>query len=337
MKPLSIEKFTLSRNDAFMEGWPDLIRLQSGRILVVYNECTAHTNRNGTHITLRKSDDNGRTWSDKQYIGEETHHGDQWNSIRFSQLSNGKILLVCDRIAVKETTAETKFYTFESTDNGDTWSEKRDIGVYGYCSDKVRELSDGSLLLCVSRHNPTLDKAEVFAHKSTDGGVTWSAPVLAASHPDHFFIEPAALELSDGTIAVFLRENSQRGDNGFVVFSKDKGEHFSGLRKIPIQGMHRPAVGFLSDGNILLSYREHLGRGLPYPDLKLCIFTEEDLLHADLSPWPCHLIDHDGSDKVDQGYSSWLQLPDGTILMANYIVDDAPKAYIRGYRITLGE
>ena len=335
MQQISFEKFTISRNDTIMEGWPDMIRLKSGRILVVYNECTAHTNRNGTHITLRKSEDNGVTWSEKQYIGPETQHGDQWNSIRFSQCSDGRILLVCDRIAEVETSQETKFFLFESRDDGDTWTASREIGVYGYCSDKIRELSDGSLLLCVSRYNPATQKSEVFAHKSRDGGQTWSAPVLAAHSPSHTFIEPAALELSDGTVVVFLRENSQRGDNGFVVVSEDKGEHFSGLREIPVKGMHRPAVGFLQDGRILLSYREHLRGGQPYPDLKLCIFSEADLKNPHPDGWNCCLVDHDGSDRVDQGYSAWLQLPDGRILMANYIVDDAPKAYIRGYRITL--
>ena len=160
MRNIEIERFTLSRNDGFMEGWPDMIRLQSGRILVIYNECTAHLNRDNTHITMRKSDDNGITWSEKQYIGEETHHGDQWNSIRVNQLSDGRIVLVCDRINKNENTDTTKFYTFESTDDGDTWSEKYDIGVFGFCSDKVRELSDGSLLLCVSRTNQETKKAE---------------------------------------------------------------------------------------------------------------------------------------------------------------------------------
>ncbi len=335
IKPQAIEEFTISRNDEIMEGWPDMIRLKSGRILVVYNECTAHGNRNGTHITLRKSDDNGLTWSEKQYIGEETNQGDHWNSIRFSQLSDGKIILVCDKVSGAESSVNTKLYTFESTDDGDTWSEKYDIGVYGYCSDKIRELSDGSLLLCVSRHNHEISKSEILAHKSYDGGKTWTGPVIVASSSKYTFIEPAALELRNGTIAVFIREDSQRGYNGFISFSNDKGETFANLQELPIMGMHRPTVGFLSDGRILLSYREHIAAGELYPDLKMCIFEEEDLFRLDELELKKYLIDSDRSSKADQGYSAWLQLPDNTLLMANYIVDDAPKAYIRGYRIDL--
>lgn len=333
METINVEKFVVSRNDAFMEGWPDMIRLKTGRLLVFYNECTAHNNRDYTHITMRKSDDNGHTWSEKQYIGEETHQGDQWNSIRVNQLNDGRILLVCDRIFDNERTQETKFYTFVSVDNGDSWSEKYDIGVYGFCSDKIRELSDGSLLLCVSRHNVNTNKAEIFAHKSYDGGKTWSAAETVASSDKYTFIEPAVIELKGGTIAALIRESSNCGYNGFIAFSNDMGKHFEGLQEIPVTGMHRPAVGFLSDGRILLSYREHLSSKQLYPDLKMCILTENDVLNPTGMHPEIHLIDHDQSCYADQGYSAWVQLPDGTVLMVNYIVDDAPKPYIRGYRI----
>ena len=34
MEKIEISKFTITRNDAIMEGWPDMIRTHSGRILV---------------------------------------------------------------------------------------------------------------------------------------------------------------------------------------------------------------------------------------------------------------------------------------------------------------
>ena len=174
------------------------------------------------------------------------------------------------------------------------------------------------------------------ANKSYDGGKSWSEAVTVATSSKYFFIEPAAIELTNGTVAVFIRENSLCGYNGFIAFSNDKGLSFDGLRELPVKGMHRPAVVFLSDGRILLSYREHLAAGEPYRDLKMCTFEEDDLFRLDELELEKHLIDSDGSATADQGYSAWLQLPDNTLLMANYIVDDAPKAYIRGYRIKIG-
>ena len=57
MKRLQPVKFDLSRNDAVMEGWPDLICTQTGKLICVYNECVAHTNRDHSKIALRESFD----------------------------------------------------------------------------------------------------------------------------------------------------------------------------------------------------------------------------------------------------------------------------------------
>jgi len=334
MKMPAIETFTVSRDDSIFEGWPDLIKLQSGRLLLVYNECNGHGDRNHSWIAMRTSDDQGKTWSEKKHIGPETHHADNWNSIRVNQMSDGRILLVCDRVVGVETSRETELYLWESTDDGETWTTERTIGVQGYCSDKIRELSDGSLLLCVSVFNPATGKTEVLAHHSTDGGQTWSESVVAAARPQYTFIEPAALECSDGTIAVFLRENSLTGYNGFVALSKDGGYTFAEEQQIPLKGMHRPFVGYMTDGRILLSYREHLSSALPYPDLKAAVFTEEALLDG-IPEREVFPISHDTSSHPDQGYSAWVQLDDGSIYMVNYIMNDAPRAYIQGYRFRL--
>lgn len=333
MIDFNVEKFTLSRDDSFMEGWPDLIKLKSGRLLAAYNECVGHGNRDHTHITVRTSDDGGRAWSEKIYVGEETFHGDQWNSIRVNQLRDGRIILVCDRISGTEFSQETEIYAFESLDDGESFSEKRRLGIYGYCSDKVRELSDGSLLLCVSRFNPTLGKSEVFAHKSTDGGISWSSPIIAASGAEYNFIEPAAYEMRDGRVAVFLRENSFKNYNGFVVFSNDGGRSFGECVEIPIQGMHRPFVGRLENGKMLLSYREFLNGDKSR--LKACVFDEDALSSGE--GFEIFEVDRDMSATPDSGYSAWVQLDDGEVVMVNYIVDDAPKAYIRGYRLKIFE
>ena len=108
-------------------------------------------------------------------------------------------------------------------------------------------------------------------------------------------------------LAVFIRENSLCGHNGFIAFPDDKGKSFKGLRELPIKGMHRPFAGFLSDRRILLSYREHLSSDLPYRDLKMCIFEEDDLFKLDRITPEKYLIDSNGSPFADQGYSAWFR------------------------------
>ena len=47
-------------------------------------------------------------------------------------------------------------------------------------------------------------------------------------------------------------------------------------------------------------------------------------------------MDYDRSVKSDTGYSGWVQMPDGSIFIVNYIADDAyDRAQIRGYRLKL--
>ncbi|HPT86166.1 MAG TPA: exo-alpha-sialidase, partial [Bacillota bacterium] len=40
-------------------------------------------------------------------------------------------------------------------------------------------------------------------------------------------------------------------------------------------------------------------------------------------------IDYDRSTVSDLGYTGWVQFDDGEVYVVNYLVDDAPKAYIR--------
>jgi sialidase-1 len=44
-------------------------------------------------------------------------------------------------------------------------------------------------------------------------------------------------------------------------------------------------------------------------------------------------LDFDRSPVSDLGYTGWVQFEDGEIYVVNYIVDDAPKAQIRGYAL----
>lgn len=328
---MKIEKFTISRDDSIMEGWPDLIKLTTGRLLVAYNECTAHVNRDHTHIAIRHSDDGGLTWSEKRYVGEETFHGDHWNSIRLSQISDRRVMLICDRIVKSELSDECELYLWESLDGGESFSEGRKLGVQGYCSDKIRELSDGTLLLCVSRYNASIRTNEVAAFKSDDGGRTWREACVVASNEKYNFIEPAALELKDGRVAVFLRENSFTELGGFVTISRDKGESFGEIFEIPTPWLQRPFVGYLRDGRILLTYREFLNREMR--KLNGCIFDESALESGE--SFEIFEIDRDGAEAADSGYSAWVELEKGRLLMVNYIVDDAPRAYIRGYRVEI--
>ena len=62
-----------------------------------------------------------------------------------------------------------------------------------------------------------------------DGGITWSKPVSVATHPEAHLCEPSAIRLSNGAIAVLMRENT-RNHNSFIMFSYDNCEQTTHLR-----------------------------------------------------------------------------------------------------------
>ena len=48
-------------------------------------------------------------------------------------------------------------------------------------------------------------------------------------------------------------------------------------------------------------------------------------------------LDFDRHPESDTGYSGWVQFDDGEIYIVNYILDDAPKAQIRGISLRMDD
>lgn len=63
-------------------------------------------------------------------------------------------------------------------------------------------------------------------------------------------------------------------------------------------------------------------------DIESAKVTERDEQWSRILP-----IDFDRSPVSDTCYADWIQFDDREIYMVNYIVDDMPKAYIRGYSL----
>jgi sialidase-1 len=59
-----------------------------------------------------------------------------------------------------------------------------------------------------------------------------------------------------------------------------------------------------------------------------CLARQRNDAHTRILP-----LDFDRHAESDTGYSGWVQFDDGEIYVVNYILDDAPKAQIRGYSL----
>jgi len=146
--------------------------------------------------------------------------------------------------------------------------------------------------------------------------------------------EAGLVELPGGELVAYMRENSGRGWPAFKSISRDGGRTWQGPYETLIGGAHRPTAGLLPTGEVLVTYRYHHGRGARHLNTFAYLESAASALEPDVTKQSGIVLplDHDRSDHADSGYTGWVVLPDGvTIFVVNYIVDDAPKAQIRGY------
>ena len=154
---------------------------------------------------------------------------------------------------------------------------------------------------------------------SKDGGLTWSQPVTIARHPKAHLCEPGMIRLTDGTIAVLLRENS-RTLNSFIMFSDDEGETWSKPRTLPdVLTGDRHTLRRLPDGRIACTFRDMGLESDIHGDWVLWIGTEEDLLNGGEGQYRFRLKENfPTSWDGDCGYPGLHVLPDGTIVAITY-------------------
>ena len=345
IKMMDIEKFCVSNDPELYEAWPDVTLAPNGKLLCVFSECTSHCVRTYTRIMLVESADGGRTWSPKRPITEGTKDLEYYyNCPRISTLPDGRVAMIVDRIPrVGEGSADlTENVVYFSCDNGKTWSAPETLPIKGIVPDKYRLLNNGRIALAAHySYEGTLTE---FICYSDDGGKSWSEPAILAHDSRYHLCEACLIPLGGNNVVALLRENSGMGYDCFKCVSTDNGTTWSAPVNFPLPGCHRPVGGLLRDGRCFITYRFHHGGGCGMGAGAQNFFgalTDCDALMApDRKSGGVRIIpiDHDRALKADTGYSGWVQMPDDSLYVVNYIVDDAVTlGQIRGYRIQLEE
>lgn len=319
-------------------AWPDVCLTRAGKLVAIFTACDHHGNRDHSQLMLAESTNRGRTWGEMRPFSSMSMRGDYWNCARIQRLPDDSLLAVCDRV-YDESLREAKVFFWRGDPQGTSWSEPVDTGCRGILPDHVTILENGRWLMLTHWGNDDTGDLEVYAHTSDDQGRTWNSPVLAARQPGLNLCEASALQLPEGRIVVLMRENSALGLDCYKVFSDDNGESWHGLATLPLPGVHRPVVGRLQSGRYLVTYRFMQGGkgwlGAWTQNTFAAVLTEESLAAATRKEaWSRIMpLDYDRSPNSDCGYTGWVQFPDGELFIINYIVDDAPKAQIRGYSL----
>jgi len=339
---MGIRKVTVSRNDDVYECFPDLVRTSDGKLLCVYRQSDSHGAHSFSHIVLRESGDEGGTWAPRKVLIESYRDAlkDEllkWNNPRITQLSNGHLLILCDGYYEPPGERECEkshVYFWWSSDRGESWSGPHDTPIHGICPNKLFETQSGTWLVGSCLRSVKYGTWKVTLYRSEDRGGTWEGPITIcedeALNPD----EPSIVQLPDRELVCYMRESSGKGLRGLKSFSCDEGETWEGPYQTPMDGLGgRPSAGLLSSGRVLVFYRYHQGFGVGAKNFFAYLEMVESAKERDIEKQKGITlpIDHDRSEHADLGYNGWTQLPNGTIFAVTYIVDDAPRAQIRGY------
>ena len=178
---------------------------------------------------------------------------------------------------------------------------------------------------------------KVYGAISRDGGLTWGAPSVIASHPLAKLCEPGAVRSPDGKeIAVLLRENSRRS-NSFVVFSRDDGKTWTKPRELPasLTG-DRHTAAYTPDGRLFITFRDMARESRTRGDWVAWVGTYEDIEQGKEGQYRVRLMDN--QDGADCGYAGLVVLPDGTIVTHTYgHWTKGAEPYIMSVRLRLDE
>ncbi len=186
----------------------------------------------------------------------------------------------------------------------------------------------------------------VFQTRSSDAGLTWSAPKPIVRWPLGHLCEPGVVRDGD-TLALLLRENSRQRNSQLVV-STDEGATWSGPRPLPgsLTG-DRHQVLRLPDGRLFISFRDMGLDSARWGDWVAWVGTFEDLIEGREGQLRLRLMDN--LKASDCAYPALELLPGDpeatdpkdqapTILATTYgHWTQGEQAWIASLRISLSE
>jgi sialidase-1 len=311
--------------------FPVLIRLHTGRLIVVYRYGAPHISVKG-ELAVSWSDDDGKTWSSPAIAasGKDDHRNPA-----MVELPDGDILVSYCIMDGYDTTGRRfrssvdgkdprtirPLWTVRSHDHGATWGAPQEmkgtqplvqrgemLNAYG----KMAVMHDGSVLMSV--YGSWMGHHSSFEHifRSTDSGRTWSLFSTVAEQVN----ETGILALPDHHVLAAMRTNKEQ--ELVTSLSDDGGKTWDTPTPVTKPNEHPGDLIQLQNGDVLLTFGE---RNAPRGASAI-------LSHDGGKSWDqnTRMVLADDAPLYDCGYPSSVQLPDGRIVTVYYKVDDAATA-----------
>jgi hypothetical protein len=278
--------------------------------------CVWSKSHGGAAAFLSKSVDGGLTW-------EILPVPDDWsitkNCPSIYKLTNrqGK-----ERLMVF--TAEPAMSQTYSEDYGETWSSVISLNkpcVMAFTS--IIQLKNGDYFGIYSRRrngddDPPGSSMSVWGSISADGGVTWQDSFFVADRLDKNPGEPCLIRSPNGNeLMVLMRENSRTGCS-LVMYSNDEADTWSEMEEtIPYLTGDRHVAKYLSDGRLVIVFRDMMADSPFYGHFVAWIGMYEDIVNNREGQYRIKLLHNFAG--WDCGYPGLEILPDGTIIAITYI------------------
>lgn len=210
---------------------PALVVASNGDLIAAIDErgpsCADLKANTNINIVMRKSRDNGKTWTDIRTLVDYPLGKSASDPSFINDTKTGTIFMFYNYMDLNKEKDIYYLHVLKSTDNGESWSEPEDIssqiskpewhGDFKFItSGKGTQTASGVLL-----HTLVNLKHGVFVFGSSDHGKTWFLNDTPLKPAD----ESKIIELNDGSWMVNSRVNSP--GMRYVHISKDQGKSWT--------------------------------------------------------------------------------------------------------------
>lgn len=317
-------------------GHPTTVLMPDGRTIY----CVWTHGHGGSCGPMARSDDGGKTWIrlDDRLPESFGRHRNCPSIYRLVGPDGRERLWVFS--------AHPEMPRLLSDDGGETWMEQPALGlgcVMAFSS--IVRLRDGRYLGLYHRRSDgrageadEKTSLQVVQAITTDGGLTWSSPQVAAAVPEMMPCEPYAFRSADGEELICLMRENRRSGPSLVMFSRDEGASWTAARRTTWeltgdrhQGVRAP------DGRLVIAFRDMAADSPTRGHFVAWVGTDDDIRADRPGEYRVKLLhSHAG---VDCGYPGVECLPDGTILATTYIKHKPGEAQhsVVSTRFTLAE